>query len=176
MMQSYKSIYLIVLFLFFSLSVNATDYYVDKNATGLNNGLSWTNAWHLFLILIGAQLQPGDIIYISGGVDSTVYTSGLTIGKSGTAGNYIYIMPGKYAPSPSGHSGRIIIRNSGGVGSSNSGYNYIYLKGLEIRDCNGYGTYWYSCHHIVFDSLTFINNGGLLYGLKKVVISKLKTV
>ena len=42
-----------------------------------------------FLLLSWSSIQPGDIVYISGGSDSTQYNEQLTVGKSGTAGNPI---------------------------------------------------------------------------------------
>jgi len=100
--------HLSVLFLFLSTITNATDYYVDKNASGSNNGTSWANAWQSFSAISWSSIQPGDNIYVSGGPDSTVYTSGMTVGKSGTAGHPITITIGKYAPVSTGHSGRVI--------------------------------------------------------------------
>ena len=153
-------IYLSLLFLFISTISYATNYYVDNNASGQNNGTSWANAWTSFSAINWGSIQPGDIIYISGGVDSTVYTSGLTIGKSGTAGNYIYLMPGKYAPSPANHSGKVIMTPSGSGITNSGGYDYIYIKGITIRDFGGRGVYmWNGTSHIVLDSLTIMNGG-----------------
>src|SRR3972149_5556886 len=108
-------IYLFVLFLFAPLCINATDHYVDKNASGQNNGTSWANAWQSFSAINWGSIQPGDIIYVSGGTDSTIYYERLQTDQLyGTAANPIVIIAGKYSPSPSGHSGRVII-DGGGV-------------------------------------------------------------
>ncbi len=127
--------YFSVLFIFISTITYATDYYVDKNASGQNNGNSWSNAWQSFSAINWGSLQPGDIVYISGGSDSTQYNEQLTVGKSGTAGSPITIIAGKYSPSPGGHSGRVII--DGGGSRQHSIYvqdkNYVTIKGFECR-------------------------------------------
>ena len=102
-------LYLSVLFLLITTITNATDFYVDKNATGNNNGTSWANAWQSFSAISWNSIQPGDMVYISGGSDSTQYNEQLTVGKSGTDGNPVTIIAGKYSPSPGGHNGRVII-------------------------------------------------------------------
>ncbi len=111
-------------------------WYVFKNATGSNNGTSWTNAWTSFSAIQWSSIQPGDTLFISGGTDSVVYSQTLTIGRSGSAGNPITIIAGKYSPSSSGHSGRVIIDglNSLVRGIYIPDRNYIVIKGLEIRN------------------------------------------
>jgi hypothetical protein len=104
---------LIISGLFYCNIIYATPHYVDKNATGLNNGTSWTNAWQSFSVINWGSVQPGDVVYISGGTDSLQYNEILTVGASGTAGNPITIIAGKYSPTPSGHSGRVIIDGGG---------------------------------------------------------------
>ena len=49
------------------LPVLATTHYVDKDASGINNGSSWTNAWRGFSNIDWSSVAPGDTIYISGG-------------------------------------------------------------------------------------------------------------
>jgi len=44
----------------------ATNYYVDKNASGGNNGTSWANAWESFADINWALVAAGDIVYLSG--------------------------------------------------------------------------------------------------------------
>ncbi len=91
-------------------------YYVDKNATGANNGTSWEDAWRGFGDINWDSIQPGDTIYISGGVTSETYTapadSGriLEIKQSGEIGSPIIIRPGAAHPTLSaGHSGLVIL-------------------------------------------------------------------
>ena len=132
--------FLVISFFAYSTS-NAANHYVDKNSNGNNNGTSWANAWESFSDIEWNQIQPGDIIYISGGPDSTMYYERLFIGDvQGTADNPITIRNSW----ESGHNGRVIIdgqnktRREGiylGEGGS-GGYrtDYITFKGIEIRD------------------------------------------
>ena len=80
-----------------------TSWYVDNEATGGNNGTSWTNAWESFSAINWGSIQPGDIIYLSGGTDSTIYYQEMNIGASGSVGNPITITPGNDA----GHNGKV---------------------------------------------------------------------
>ena len=69
-------------------------------------------------------------------------------------------MPGKYAPSPANHSGKVIMTPSGSGITNSGGYDYIYIKGITIRDFGGRGVYmWNGTSHIVLDSLTIMNGG-----------------
>jgi hypothetical protein len=124
-----KKTILILLFSFSSLF--ATNWYVDKNATGSNNGTSWTNAWHAFAHISWASVNAGDIVYISGGTDSTVYTEGLSIGASGTVGNLITIRKGL----DTGHNGKVVIQGSSwsGTGITTGGRDYLRIVGFTVR-------------------------------------------
>ncbi len=130
---------LIISGLFYCNFIYATPHYVDKNAAGLNNGTSWNNAWQSFSVINWGSIQAGDIVYISGGTDSLQYNEILTVGASGTAGNPITIIAGKYSPSPGGHSGRVIIDGGGTrtqsiqIRANSPGRKYIIIKGFELR-------------------------------------------
>ena len=142
-MRFYKVIYLVVYFLFFCTNVHTTNHYVDKNANGKNNGTSWRNAWESFSDIEWNQIQPGDSLFISGGKDSTIYYETLFPKASGTAANRITIIAGKYAPDPSGHSGRVILDGNNGAlaynilieeyGSPQKDASYVTFKGFELR-------------------------------------------
>jgi hypothetical protein len=147
-----------VIFFFMSTSAFATNHYVDKNATGRTyNGQTWKTAWRSFSAINWSSIQPGDVIYISGGTDSTVYYERLVIGKSGTVGNYITVRNSYGA----GHNGKVIIEDpntnsfDGCIYLSNR--DYIYIKGIEtrkgIRAC-----YLYTlCDYVTIDSCIFRN-------------------
>ena len=62
-----RLIYISVLFLFLCTIAYPSDYYVNKNASGQNNGTSWANAWQSFSDINWSLIQPGDVVYISGG-------------------------------------------------------------------------------------------------------------
>lgn len=169
MMHSYKIIYLIVLFLFVPLCVNATDYYVDKNASGQNNGTSWANAWQSFSAINWNTINPGDIINISGGNDSTVYFETLNINDAGTTNNYITIRGAIDA----GHNGKVIIdaqntRSNCIVIEQGCGSlvrNWIYVKNLYLRRAADEAFYIHcNVNNLVIDDLDIRENG--LEGIK----------
>ncbi len=160
-MQLFKTTYFLVFSLFFPLSINPSNHYVDKNATsGGNNGTSWANAWQSFAAINLSSIEPGDIIYISGGRDSTVYYEKLFIGDvQGTAANPITIKNSYDAE----HNGRVIIDGEHktrrecihiGEGGSNYSTDYITISGLELR--GAYIGIWIhqQASSLVFDSLT----------------------
>ena len=155
-------LYLSVLFLLITTITNATDFYVDKNATGNNNGTSWANAWQSFSAISWNSIQPGDMVYISGGSDSTQYNEQLTVGKSGTDGNPVTIIAGKYSPSPGGHNGRVII--DGGGSRQHSIYvqnkNYVTVKGFECRHATMGVEIEDNASNIILDSLNIYDYQG----------------
>ena len=108
-----------------------TNWYVDKYATGQNNGSSWSNAWKSFAAINWGIVKGGDVIYISGGTTSTLYTETLEVPASGSSGNPITIMKG----TDSGYNGKVII-DGGGTrynGINISGSN-ITIKGITLRN------------------------------------------
>ncbi|GIU68903.1 MAG: hypothetical protein KatS3mg002_0139 [Candidatus Woesearchaeota archaeon] len=115
----FLSLFLLVFFLVGFVS--AANWYVDRDAPVGGNGQSWGTAWNNFSVINWSRVQPGDTIYISGGVTEKVYNEGMTIGKSGTVNNPIIITRGK----DPGHNGRVILRSP--VQSSGFGV-YIYEK------------------------------------------------
>ena len=156
-----KKLIVIIFLSWVSLSW-ATNYYVDKNATGNNNGTSWADAWQSFSAINWNLLQPGDFLYISGGTDSTIYYETLNIQASGTAANLITIRNSYDA----GHNGRVIIDGSDYTGngivigtSASAAPDYIYVKGFEVRRfALGVHLRW-AVEVITLDSLIITDNG-----------------
>jgi hypothetical protein len=105
----------ITLFVLFNKDVGAANWYLDKDAIGSKNGISWTNAWTSFSSVVwgAGGVSPGDTLYISGGTTSKTYTATgigmLTVGASGTNDSTrITIATGAKSPSPTGHDGQVI--------------------------------------------------------------------
>ena len=113
--------------------VEASNYYVDKDAGGSNNGSSWTNAWESFSDINWSVIGPGDIVYISGGPSGKTYTSGLSIGASGTSGSPVTITKGIDA----NHNGNVILSGSGGTGIILNNHHDVVISNLML---NGWGT------------------------------------
>ena len=162
-------IYVLFLFLFFPFYVNALDYYVDKNASGQNNGTSWANAWESFSAINWGSVAAGDIINISGGIDSTVYNEQLNIQTYGTSGNYVTIQGAIDA----GHNGKVIIdgedtrRNCIVIeqGCGSLVRNWIYVKNLYLRRAADEAFYIHcNVNNLVIDDLDIRENG--LEGIK----------
>jgi hypothetical protein len=145
----------------FSLVVNAqtlNSWYVDKNASGSNNGTSWTNAWQSFSAINWTSIAPGETLYISGGTDSTVYNETLAVGGRGTSGHQLVITKG----TSTGHNGKVII-NGGGTRSNcvNFGVtnDFVTLSRLYMTNSTGsivnatagmkgsFGSYYYTDPH-----------------------------
>jgi hypothetical protein len=152
MISILRLIYLSGLFLLLCTITYATNYYVDKNTSGQNNGTSWANAWQSFSAIDWNSIQPGDVIYISGGTDSTVYYERLVIGASGSAGNYVTIRNSYEA----GHNGKVIIEDPNTNSFDGCIYmaekDFVYIKGLETR-AGIRGIYlWTRCDYVTIDS------------------------
>jgi hypothetical protein len=131
MMQILRKIYLPILTIILFSITYAAPHYIDKNANGSNNGTSWSNAWTSFSSISWNSIQPGDVIFISGGNDSTVYNETMSIGKSGTAGNLITIRSGLDA----GHNGKVIILRNGSTNGITTSQDYVKILGLNFRNC-----------------------------------------
>jgi len=137
MMQFLRIKYLPILCLLFFNITYATDYYVDNNAAGSNNGTSWQNAWESFSDINWSSVQPGDIIYISGGSSGKTYSETLNIGTSGTVGNNVVITKGI----DSGHNGEVIIDGGNSITNGikfGSTDDYVTVREFTIRNTTGY--------------------------------------
>jgi hypothetical protein len=97
------------LFIYFifppALTFSQTNWYVDNNASGSNNGTNWTNAWKSLNNINWNSISGGDTIFISGGTDSTVYNETLIIDQSGNSADRIVITKGL----STGHNGKVVI-------------------------------------------------------------------
>jgi hypothetical protein len=110
--------------------------YVDSAASG-GDGRSWSGAYRRFSDINWSSVQPGDVIYISGGSSSKVYNETLYVGASGTSAAPVVITRGK----DPGHNGRVIIDGRGSLshGVFLQGKSYVHIRGLEIDRCHGGG-------------------------------------
>lgn len=116
-------LYFIFVLLFTSTSYAAT-WYVDKNASGSNNGTSWANAWTDLSSISG--VGAGDTVYISGGTISTTYSmSNVWTPTGGTSGNPITYKVGQ----DSGHNGTVIFDGMGTVGYWLNPSNWVTIDG-----------------------------------------------
>lgn len=109
----------------------STSWYVNNAVASSGDGTTWATAWKNFSNIVwgSSGVKAGDTLYISGGSTSRTYSEGLTIGASGTSGNPITIRPGSASSSPSGHTGKVIITNTGGNGIAFTGKSYITIDG-----------------------------------------------
>ena len=148
-------------FMLFISSTWATNYYVDKDADGNNNGTSWVNAFTTITAGINAA-ENGDIIYISGGVTSKTYQMQATIaaGKFG-----ITITKGL----SEGHNGTVIIdgqytRSYGIYANANSlSIHDITVRKIRFINCKWAGIYFSGqssggIQNILIDSCEFVDN------------------
>ncbi|MGZ3770557.1 MAG: choice-of-anchor Q domain-containing protein [Bdellovibrio sp.] len=115
---------MVVLFLllFVGLTARAANWYVDNSVTISGNGQSWSSAFQNFSNIAWSSIQPGDSIFISGGVTSQTYTSTLDLGASGTVSSRILIRVGQDI----GHNGTVILD---GVSISSNYQNYFTIDG-----------------------------------------------
>jgi hypothetical protein len=159
----------LALFVLLSLPLFATDWYVDKTVSSSGNGQSWATAWKNFSNINWSSVQPGDIINISGGNDSTVYYETLDINDAGTTNNYITIRGAIDA----GHNGKVIIDGQNtrsncivieqGCGSLVR--DWIYVKNLYLRRAADEAFYIHcNVNNVVIDGLDIRENG--LEGIK----------
>jgi len=161
-MRFFNILCMLVLFQFCSHIDTNTIHYVDKNASGSDDGTSWTNAWESLSDIEWNQIQPGDVLYISGGTDSTVYNERLFVQASGTAANHIQIR-NSYETN---HTGRVILYgdmiNDGIIfdNGAGPGEEYVIIKGLELHQWRR-GIYLrYAPNVITIDSCIIMNYHG----------------
>src|SRR5262245_44051850 len=67
-----------------ALATTGTTYYVSKNGNNAD-GRSWATAWNELNQINWGVVQPGDTILLDGGSSQMIYTTSLTVGKSGTS-------------------------------------------------------------------------------------------
>jgi len=127
-------------------SVSRTAWYLNGNASGTNNGASWTDGWETITDAVQDSLDPGDTLFVSGGVDSIVYTGALNIDASGTSGNPVVVIIGQ----ESGYDGLAVFTSTVTI----SGEDYVTFSGrvgngvephIKVRVPSGDGIRMYNC-------------------------------
>ncbi|MDW7681297.1 MAG: right-handed parallel beta-helix repeat-containing protein [bacterium] len=137
MFKLWKCSLIYIMLLSFVGLAQAASYYVDKNASGSNNGTSWANAWRSFSNITWSSIKPGDVIYISGGSSSKTYYESLDVKANGTSSSPIVITKG----TTSGHNGEVIIdgQMTRDFGVRVESADYIEVSHLTVKNCNGNG-------------------------------------
>ncbi len=103
-----RFLHLVLLFPMSMATGFCANWYLDGAAAGANNGTSWADAWNNPTNIAWVSVNPGDVIYVSGGTTSQVYYDDLVFGKDGTAGNWITVRIGQDV----GHNGVAIFSNA----------------------------------------------------------------
>jgi len=85
------------------IATSGNSWYVDNEASGANDGSSWSDAWESFADINWSSLSDGDTIYISGGSVSKTYEELLVIGGVSTIHKHIIIRGGQ----DDGHTGEV---------------------------------------------------------------------
>lgn len=78
-------------------------YYISRSGSN-DDGRTWESAWNELSQVDWTVINPGDVVYIDGGVTEMVYKTSLQIGASGEPDNPIRIL----ASTEPGHAGQII--------------------------------------------------------------------
>lgn len=86
------------------VAVSGKTYYVSKDGNNAG-GRSWSTAWNELDSVNWSVIQPGDTLLLDGGTGNMIYTTTLTIGKSGTPHAPITIRRATEA----GRNGRVVI-------------------------------------------------------------------
>lgn len=120
---------LILCLYLFNTNIFGSNYYVDKYALGSNDGTSWQNAWNSFSIIEWSKLKPGDVLFISGGKDSTVYNETLTVEISGDENNLVTIRNGLDPM----HNGKVII-DLPDIGLKITKESYIRILNIQFKN------------------------------------------
>lgn len=116
-----KQLLMVLAGLMISHLSGATSYYVSKSGNN-TTGTSWATAKNECNQIAWTGIVAGDTIFIDGGTDSMVYTTGITVGKAGTAAGRITIKRSAAA----GHSGKVVIKSG-----LYTDYSYITVDGLD---------------------------------------------
>lgn len=118
----------------------AGNHYVDKSASGSNNGSDWANAWQSFGSINWNQIQPGDVIFISGGSQSKSYFETLSMPE----GKDDFTIAGGIE---NGHDGEVIIDGesirSHGIEIDGNGSlsTDITISNITFQNCTWAGIY-----------------------------------
>ena len=145
-------------------SVFAASWYVDKDASGSNNGTSWTNAWESFADISWSSVSSGDTVYISGGSSSKTYYETLEI-EDQSYSSTVTVKPGV----DSGHDGDVKIDGQGSRSHCvyvKDGADYITIDGLNTTGHTSYciyvkgGSSDYSEHVTIKNCSIHIESGG----------------
>ncbi|MDQ5893326.1 MAG: hypothetical protein QG640_338, partial [Patescibacteria group bacterium] len=108
------------------------NWYLNDDVSTSGNGQSWATAWKTPGSIIWSNIKPGDTLWIAGGT----YTTGLSIGSSGTAANPIRIkrvrssdaIPVSSAGWSSAHDSRATFTSSAALSAPVS---YVEIDGQE---------------------------------------------
>ncbi|WP_318349271.1 choice-of-anchor Q domain-containing protein [Aquipluma nitroreducens] len=148
--------------------VSASNWYVDGDAVGTNDGTSWQNAWTGFGSVVWgvSGVKAGDTLFISGGSPSKTYSETLKVGTSGSSSSPIVIKAGQNKD----HNGVVTFSGAGidlnqksdiTVDGNYDNQNHILFTGADIGITNG--TNGHMINNIDFDKVGMgININGVL--------------